>query len=54
MFNYVFHVTCQHNLCCNELSEIDMGKSGENVFGLSFQRDFECPSLKSSLQHKFY
>ena len=29
-----------------------MGKSRETVFGLTFQRDFQCQSLKSSLLHK--
>ena len=28
---------------------IDMGKSCEFVFGLTFQMDFQCQSLKSSL-----
>ena len=31
-----------------------MGKSHENAFIMTVQRDFQCQSLKSLLQHTFY
>ena len=31
-----------------------MGKSHENAFIMTVQRDFQCLSLKSLLQHTFY
>ena len=47
MFNPVVPV----NSICVVMScvEIDMGKTCETVFSLSFQRDFRRQSLKSSL-----
>ena len=52
MFNHVVPV----NKICVEMRcvEIDMGKICETVFSLSFQRDFHCQYLKSSLGYKFY
>ena len=51
-FNHVVPV----NRICVVMNclEINMGKSHESAFIMTVQRDFQCQSLKSSLQHTFY
>ena len=52
MFNHVVPVNrIRVAMSC---LEIDMGKSHESAFIMTVQGDFQCQSLKSSLQHTLY
>ena len=52
MYQKFIHVVPVNKACViTRCLEIDMRKIRESVFGLTFQRDFQCQPLKSSLRH---
>ena len=54
-YHRINHVVTVNQICIvMSCLEIDMGKSGGTVFSLSFQKDWQCQYLNSSLRHKFY